>query len=36
VRNVTFDNVTIAGRKLTGPTPEILEIGPYVSGLSFK
>lgn len=36
VRNVTFDNVTIAGRKLTGPAPEILEVGPYVSGLSFK
>jgi hypothetical protein len=36
VRNVTFDNVTIAGRKLMGPKPEVLEIGPYVSGLSFK
>jgi hypothetical protein len=36
VRNVTFDNVTIAGRKLTGPKPEVLEIGPHVSGLSFK
>lgn len=36
VRNVTFDNVTIAGRKLTGPAPEVLEIGPHVSGLSFK
>lgn len=36
VRNVTFDNVTIAGRKLTGPQPEVLEIGPYVNGVSFK
>lgn len=36
VRNVTFDNVTIAGRRLTGPAPEVLEVGPHVSGLSFK
>lgn len=36
VRNVTFDNVTIAGRKLTAPSPGVLEIGPYVSGVTFK
>jgi hypothetical protein len=36
VRNVSFENVTIAGRKLTAPSPETLEIGPFVDGVTFK
>jgi hypothetical protein len=36
VRNVSFDNVTIAGRKLTAPSSGVLEIGPFVDGVTFK
>jgi hypothetical protein len=36
VRNVSFDNVTIAGRKLTAPSPGVLEVGPFVDGVTFK
>jgi len=36
VRGVVFDNVTIGGRKLKGPEPGVLEVGPYVDGLSAR
>ena len=36
VRNVSFDNVTIAGRRLTAASPGTLEIGPFVDGVTFK
>ena len=35
VRNVSFDSVTIAGRKLVA-SPDTLEIGPFVDGVTFK
>jgi hypothetical protein len=31
-----FENVTIAGRKLTGADPALIEIGPNVEGVTFK
>jgi len=36
VRNIVFENVTIAGRKLTGADPALIEIGPNVEGVTFK
>lgn len=36
VRNVSFENVTIAGRRLARPDPALIEIGPNVDGVSFK
>jgi hypothetical protein len=36
VRNVSFDDVVIAGRKLKGPAEGVLEIGPFVDGVTFK
>lgn len=36
VRNVTFENVTIAGRRLKRADPAVIEIGQNVEGVSFK
>lgn len=36
VRDVSFENVTIAGKRLKGPDPAVIEIGPNVSGVTFK
>jgi hypothetical protein len=36
VHDVVLENVTIAGRKLKGPEKDILEVGPYVEGLSVR
>jgi hypothetical protein len=36
VRNITFENVTIAGRRLTKADPAQIEIGPNVEGVTFK
>jgi hypothetical protein len=36
VRNVVIDNVTVAGKKLKGVEQNLLDIGPFVEGVSFK
>jgi hypothetical protein len=36
VRGVTLDNVRIAGKKLTGPSADLLLIGPHASGVNFR
>lgn len=36
VRNITLDNVTVAGKKITSPQKGILEIGPNVEGVTYK
>lgn len=36
VRNVTFDNVRIAGERLKGPDADTLEVGSFVDHLVFK
>jgi hypothetical protein len=36
VRNVLIDNVTVGGKKLTGPHQDLLEIGKFVEGVRFK
>jgi polygalacturonase len=36
VRNISFENVTIAGRKLTGAEPGLIEIGPNTQNVTFK
>jgi hypothetical protein len=36
VRNISFENVTIAGRKLTGADPALIEIGPNTENVTFK
>jgi hypothetical protein len=36
VRNVVLDNVTVAGRKITGPAPNILNLGPFVENVTYK
>ena len=36
VRNIVLDNVTVAGRRLTGPERNLLVIGPHVEGVTYK
>lgn len=36
VRNITFENVTIAGHRLTKADPAVIEIGPNVENVTFK
>ncbi len=36
VRNVTFENVTISGRKLTAGDRDLIEIGPNTQAVNFK
>lgn len=36
VRNISFENVTIAGRRLKKADPSLIEIGPNVEGVTFK
>jgi hypothetical protein len=36
VRNVSFENVTIAGRRLKKAEPSLIEIGPNVEDVTFK
>lgn len=36
VRNVLIDNVTVAGKKLSGPHQDLLDIGKFVEGVRFK
>ena len=36
VRNIVIDNVTVAGKRITGAEPNVLEIGKFVEGVVFK
>ena len=36
VKNIVIDNVTVGGRKLTAPEINVLDIGQFVEGVSFK
>jgi hypothetical protein len=36
VRNIVIDNVTVEGRRLKGPEQNVLDIGRFVDGVSFK
>jgi hypothetical protein len=36
VRNIVLDNVTVGGTRLTGPERNVLDIGSYVDGVSYK
>lgn len=36
VKNIVIDNVTVAGKKMTGPAQGILDIGKFVEGVTFK
>lgn len=36
VRNIVLDNVTVGGKKIMGTKPNILDIGQFVDGVSFK
>jgi hypothetical protein len=36
VRNIVLDNVTIGGKRIAGPERNVLDIGPYVDGVSYK
>jgi hypothetical protein len=36
VRSIVIDNVTVGGRKLTAPEINLLDIGQFVEGVSFK
>jgi hypothetical protein len=35
VRNIVIDNVTVGGKPLTGPQPNVLDIEPHVEGVRF-
>ncbi len=36
VRNVLIENVTVGGKRITGPDPQLLHIGPHVDGVTFR
>jgi hypothetical protein len=36
VKNIVLDNVTIGGKRITGPERNVLDIGPFVDGVSYK
>jgi hypothetical protein len=36
VKNVTIDNVTVGGRKIKGAEANVLDIGKFVDGVTFK
>ncbi len=36
VRNISFENVSIAGKRLKAADPAVIEVGPNVEGVSFK
>ncbi|PXA90672.1 glycoside hydrolase [Caulobacter sp. D4A] len=36
VKNISFENVTIGGKRLKAADPSVIEIGPNVEGVSFK
>lgn len=36
VRNVTIDNVTVGGKRLTGPAANLLEVNEFTEGIRFR
>jgi hypothetical protein len=36
VKNVTLENVTVGGRRITGPEAGVLEVNGFVDGLRFR
>jgi hypothetical protein len=36
VRNVTIENVTVGGKRLTAPEAGLLEVNEFVDGLHFR
>ncbi|MEO7579759.1 MAG: hypothetical protein ABIT83_19275, partial [Massilia sp.] len=36
ISNIVFDNVTVGGKRITKAEPNLLDIGPHVSGVVFK
>ncbi|SFU56265.1 glycosyl hydrolase family 28 protein [Pseudoduganella namucuonensis] len=36
VRNVRIENVTVGGKRITGPEQNLLDIGPFVEGVTYK
>jgi len=36
VRNIVIDNVTVAGKRIKGAEANLLDIGPFVDGVTFK
>lgn len=36
VRNVVLDNVTVGGKRITGPAPGVLEINEFVDGVKYR
>ncbi|SFU56317.1 hypothetical protein [Pseudoduganella namucuonensis] len=36
VRNVRIENVTVGGKRVTGPEQNLLETGPFVEGATYK
>jgi len=36
IRHITLDNVTVGGQKLTRAAPNLLDIGDFVEGVTFK
>ena len=36
IKNIVLDNVTIGGKRFTGPERNVLNIGPFVDGVSYK
>lgn len=36
VRNIVLDNVTVGGKRITGPAPGLLEMNEFVDGVQFR
>ncbi|CAN7166615.1 hypothetical protein LJR289_000216 [Pseudoduganella sp. LjRoot289] len=36
VRNIVLENVTVGGKRLTGPENNVLDIGPFAEGVVYK
>lgn len=36
VKGVVIDNVTVAGKRISGPEANVLDIGPHVEGVTYK
>lgn len=36
VRNIVLDNVTIGGKRITGPERNVLDIGPFVDAVTYQ
>ena len=36
VRNIVLDNVTMGGKRITGPERNVLDIGPFVDAVRYQ